>query len=136
MTYVDLETLLKTSDVVSVHVPLLDSTRHIIGAEQLAMMKKGALLINTARGGLVDDAALLAALESGQVGAAGLDCVEDEQSEVTKALCSRENVVVTPHIGGTASDLGSAMIPMIVRNLKALEAGEPLSFVVNQQYLA
>ena len=61
MTYVDLETLLKTSDVVSVHVPLLDSTRHIIGAEQLAMMKKGALLINTARGGLVDDAALLAA---------------------------------------------------------------------------
>lgn len=70
------------------------------------------------------------------MGAAGLDCVEDEQSEVTKALCSRENVVVTPHIGGTASDLGSAMIPMIVRNLKALEAGEPLSFVVNQQYLA
>lgn len=136
MAYVDLDTLFKTSDVVSVHVPLMDSTRHIVGREQMAMMKKGALLINTARGGLVDDAALLEALEAGRLGGAGLDCVEDEAGEATRALCARENVIITPHIGGTASDLGTAMIPMIVKNLTALEAGEPLSFVVNKEFLA
>ena len=135
MTYVDMDTLLKTSDVLSIHVPLLASTKHIIGAEQMRMMKKGALLINTARGGLVDDSALVEALKCGQIGAAGLDCVEDEASTATKELCARDNVVITPHIGGTSSDLGSAMIPMIVKNLEALEAGTPLSFVVNQQYL-
>jgi len=136
MTYVDLDTLFKTSDVVSVHVPLMDSTRHIVGREQLAMMKKGALLVNTARGGLVDDTALLEALEEGRLGGAGLDCVEDEASGTTRALCAREDVIITPHIGGTASDLGTAMIPMIVQNLTALEAGEPLSFVVNKEFLA
>lgn len=135
LTYRDLDTLLKTSDVVSVHVPLLDSTRHILGREQLALMKPSAILINTARGGLVDDAALLDALRGGRISGAGLDCVEEETSPVTKALTQMTNVVLTPHVGGTTSDLGSAIIPMLAENISKLQAGQPVSYVVNREYL-
>lgn len=131
MKYVDLDTLLKTSDVISLHIPLADSTYHIVGESQLAAMKQNAILVNTARGGLVDDKALLNALKSGKISGAGLDCVEEEQSDVTKELIQMQNVVATPHIGGSASDLGSAIIPMILDNIVKLEAGEAVSYVVN-----
>ena len=136
MTYCELDELLKRSDIVSLHVPLLDSTRHIIGAEQLAMMKPTALLINTARGGLVDDAALVEALKKGALAGAGLDCVEEEESEITKALTEMPNVIITPHIGGTTSDLGSAIIPMLLDNALLLQAGKPVKYIVNGQYLS
>ena len=135
MTYCELNDLLEKSDVISLHVPLMDSTRHIVGAEQLAMMKPTAILINSARGGLVDDAALVEALKNGKLAGAGLDCVEEEESDVTKAMCEMSNVVITPHIGGTANDLGSAIIPMLVENMKLLQSGKPVKYVVNQQYL-
>ena len=132
MNYVDLDTLLRSSHIISLHVPLTDGTYHIIGREQMAVMEQNPILINTARGGLMDDEALLEALKSGQISGAGLDCVEEEQSSVTKELIQMVNVVATPHIGGSASDLGSAIIPMILDNIVKLEAGKPVSYIVNQ----
>lgn len=131
MTYTDLETLLKTSDVISLHVPLTEGTRHMIGEKELTMMKPTAILINTARGGLIDDEALLRALESQSLAGAGLDCVEAEESEVTAKLCQDPSVIITPHIGGTTNDLATAIIPMLVENLVKLSKGQPLSYVVN-----
>ena len=135
LTYCELDELLRRSDVISLHVPLLDSTRHIIGAEQLAMMKPTAMIINTARGGLIDDAALVEALKKGALAGAGLDCVEEEEGEATKALIEMPNVIITPHIGGTTSDLGSAIIPMLLENIVLLQAEKPVKYVVNQQFL-
>ena len=135
LTYCELDELLRRSDVISLQVPLLDSTRHIIGAEQLAMMKPTAMIINTARGGLIDDAALVEALKKGALAGAGLDCVEEEEGEATKALIEMPNVIITPHIGGTTSDLGSAIIPMLLDNTVLLQAGKPVKYIVNQQYL-
>lgn len=134
MRYTNLETLVRTSDIVSLHVPLLESTRHIIGAPQLAAMRPNAILINTARGGLVDDAALVEALGQKRISGAGLDCVEQEDG-TARALSEMINVVLTPHIGGSTSDLGSVIVPMIVQNLCCAEGGEPLHNVVNAQYL-
>lgn len=136
MTYVSLDELLKTSDVVSLHVPLLDSTRHILSAEKIALMKKGAILINTARGGLVDDAALLTAIDEGRLMGAGLDCVEDDPLPAGHPLLGHPNIVITPHIGGSTSDLATVMVPMISDNLKKFLRGEKLRFVVNEKDLA
>lgn len=135
MTYVPLDELLKTSDVVSLHVPLLDSTRHIVSAEKIALMKKGAILINTARGSLVDDAALLAAIDEGRLMGAGLDCVEDDPLPAGHPLLGHPNIVITPHIGGSTSDLATVMVPMISDNLKKFLRGEKLRFVVNEKDL-
>ena len=135
LTYCELDELLKRSDIVSLHVPLLDSTRHIIGAEQLAMMKPTAMIINTARGGLIDDEALAAALKTGALAGAGLDCVEAEEGETTAALTQMPNVIITPHIGGTTNDLGSAIIPMLLDNIVLLQEKKPVKYIVNQQYL-
>lgn len=136
LTYCELDEVLKRSDIVSLHVPLLDSTRHIISAEKLALMKPTAKIINTARGGLIDDAALLEALKKGALAGAGLDCVEAEEGEVTEALLQMPNVIVTPHIGGTTNDLGSAIIPMLLENIVLLQAEKSVKYVVNQQYLS
>ena len=135
MTYVPLEELVERVDLISLHVPLLDSTRHIIGAEQLARMKPTACLVNTARGGLVDAAALLQALQEGRLAGAGLDCVEEEDSPVTQGLLAAPNVLITPHIGGSTADLAEAMIPAIAQIIQTLAAGETPANVVNREYL-
>ena len=94
---VSFDHLLGRSDFVSVHAPLLPQTRGLMNAAAFAKMKKGALLINTARGPLVDEAALVAALESGQLGGAGLDVVTTEPLAKDSALIGRDNVIITPH---------------------------------------
>jgi phosphoglycerate dehydrogenase-like enzyme len=96
---VDLRTLLARADVVSLHLPLLDSTRGIIGVAELAAMPPRALLVNTSRGGLIDEAALVAALASGRLRGAALDVFADEPA-VPVGLRSLPNVVLTPHVGG------------------------------------
>lgn len=135
MTYFPLEDVLKRSDLISIHTPLLDSTYHIIGSNQLSRMKPSACLINTARGGLVDDAALVRALQSGQLAGAGLDCVEEETSAATAALLELPNVLITPHIGGSTVDLAEAMVPAIAETVCSLSRGETQEHVVNKQYL-
>lgn len=129
------DALLAQSDIVTLHLPLTEQTHHFMNAERLARMKKNAILINTARGGLIDEAALLEALREGRLLGAGLDCTEKEESEVTRALLQLRNIVITPHIGGSASDLGTAIVPMLLENLKLLQAGQPLKYIVNAPYL-
>jgi len=96
---VSMDELLAISDVISVHVPLTPSTHHLLGAEQFARMRPGALLVNTARGGVVDESALTAALASGRVAGAGLDVLEIEPPNADSELLSHPGVVITPHIG-------------------------------------
>jgi gluconate 2-dehydrogenase len=133
-TRVDLDTLLATSDHVVLVLPYSVQTHHLIGAAQLARMKPGATLVNIARGGIVDDAALARALRSGPLAAAGLDVFEGEPA-VNAALLEVPNVVLTPHIGSAtrSSRLGMAMLA--ARNLLAFAAGEPLPTPVNADAL-
>jgi len=96
---VDLDTLFKSSDYVSVHAPLLPATRGMLNAAAFAKMKKGAFVVNTARGPLIDEAALVAALDSGQIGGAGLDVVAAEPLAKDSPLLGRDNVIISPHTG-------------------------------------
>ncbi len=105
---VGLEELLKEADVVTLHLPLDDTTRNIVSAERLALMKPDAILINAARGGLIDEAALKSALEEGRLGGAGLDVFATEPPD-DRALLELPNVIVTPHLGGSAEEAILAM---------------------------
>jgi D-3-phosphoglycerate dehydrogenase len=95
-----LEELLATADVVSLHLPLTSETHHLINAQRLALMKPGAFLVNTSRGGLVDEAALLHALETGHLGGAGMDVFEIEPPTSRHPLLHRNDIVFTPHVAG------------------------------------
>jgi D-3-phosphoglycerate dehydrogenase len=96
---VDFDTLVKTSDYVSVHAPLLPATRGMLNADAFAKMKKGAYVVNTARGPLIDEPALIAALDAGQVGGAALDVVTAEPLAKDSPLLGRDNVIISPHTG-------------------------------------
>ena len=100
---VDLDTLLKRSDIISLHIPHTDATHYIIDAEAIAKMKDGVMIINCARGGVVDEKALLDALNSGKVAFAGIDSFEEEPTNNTE-LVSHKNVSVTPHIGASTKE--------------------------------
>ena len=99
VTSVEFDTLLKTADYISVHAPLLPATRGMMNAEAFAKMKKGAYLVNTARGPLIDEPALIAALDAGQIGGAGLDVVAIEPLAKDSKLLGRDNVIISPHTG-------------------------------------
>ena len=96
--YVSFEDLLSTSDVISVHLPLSDRTRHLIGRKEIEMMKDGVVIINTARGPIINEEALAAALESGKVFGAGLDVFENEP-EIHEGLIRNNNTILLPHTG-------------------------------------
>jgi len=102
----DLDTLLQSSDYISIHVPLLDSTYHLINAQKIAIMKKTAKIINTSRGGVVDEDALYEALKNGLLGGAALDVFEKEPAIGTK-LSELDNVILTPHIGAQTKEAQS-----------------------------
>lgn len=118
------EELLKESDVVSVHVPLLDSTRHLINKERLKMMKPGAYLVNTSRGPVVDEAALVEALKNGTIKGAGLDVGETEP-KWADGLVDLPNVVLTPHIASATIEARSAMGELAAKNIIAVLSGQP-----------
>ncbi|MBM7808916.1 lactate dehydrogenase-like 2-hydroxyacid dehydrogenase [Geodermatophilus bullaregiensis] len=122
--FVELPELLRRSDVVSLHCPLTPETRHLVGADTLALMQPHALLVNTARGGVVDTDALVTALREGRIGGAALDVFEDEPA-VDPRLLELEQVVLTPHLGSAASVTRSEMCRLAVANAAAVLAGRP-----------
>lgn len=135
MKYVDFDKLIETSDVVSLHVPLLDSTKNMISREVIARMKPGALLINTARGGLVDEDALVEAVNSGKLGGAGLDCISKEPITPDSPLLGNNKILLTPHIGGCSGDLAQQMAPMIVKDVIDFADGKFVKAVANRKFI-
>jgi len=121
--------LLATSDVVSIHAPLTSETRHLMNPETLWAMKRGAFLINTARGALVDELALCAALDEGQIGGAGLDVYEDEPN-VNPRLLAMANVVLAPHIGSATEETRSAMARIASTDVAMFLRGQRPSHVI------
>jgi len=122
-TYVSQDELLAGSDILSIHTPYAPETHHLIGAAEFARMKPGALFIHASRGGVVDDAALVAALRSGRLAGAGLDVYEGEPN-LDRDLLGFENVVLTPHIASSSEATRRSMAMLAARNLVAALAGE------------
>ena len=119
----NLTDLLSSSDIVSLHCPLAPETHHLLNAERFRMMRKGAYVINTARGPLIDEKALIQALHSGHVAGAGLDVFEREPA-VESELLSMTNVVLLPHIGSATVETRNAMAMMAARQLDAMLSGD------------
>ncbi|PTD04750.1 putative 2-hydroxyacid dehydrogenase UNK4.10 [Fusarium culmorum] len=133
--YVDFETLLKESDVLSLNLPLNPKTRHTIAKPQFDMMKCGVVIVNTARGAVMDEAALVDALESGQVASAGLDVFENEP-EIHPSLVSNKNVLLVPHMGTWTVETERAMAAWAFDNIRlALTEGKLKSIVPEQNDL-
>ena len=130
-----LKELLASSDLITLHVPLTEENRHMIGAAEIASMKDHAILINTSRGGLVDDKALAEAVASGKLLGAGLDVVEEEPLPAGHPLLTNPNIVVTPHIGGGTADIGDVIMPMLAEDIKTMAAGNLPIHTVNKEYL-
>jgi glycerate dehydrogenase len=125
LTLVDLNTLLATSDVVSLHCPLTEETRGLINAERIARMKPGALLLNTGRGALIQEADLAAALQAGRLGGAGLDVLTVEPPARNHPLLEAPNCLITPHIAWATRQARERLIAISAANVAALLAGHP-----------
>ena len=118
--------VLQEADVITLHLPLTAETHHLIGATQIAQMKRGAYLVNTARGGLIDEAALVGALESGHLAAAALDVFETEPLPAGHPLTRLNNVVLTPHISAGTRDALQTKMRALFSNVQRFYRGEPL----------
>lgn len=127
--YVDLPTLLKNSDYVSLHCPLTPQTKHIINEETLSMMKPTAFLINTSRGALVDEPALIEALQTGTIAGAGLDVQETEPPVADNPLYDLDNVILTPHMGWKGLETRKRLVSILTDNVHAFLNGSPINVV-------
>jgi len=127
--FVDINELLQASDVVSLHCPLTAETEQLINAERLALLKPSALLINTSRGQLIDEAALADALNAGRLGGAGLDVLGNEPPDVSNPLLIARNCFVTPHISWATEAARKRLLEVTADNLKAFLTGEPQNVV-------
>ena len=127
--YLPFEQLIGEADVISLHCPLTEYTRHLIGARELAAMKPGALLINTARGGLVDEHALADALRSGRISGAGFDVLSEEPPRdnplLAADLLAAGNFILTPHVAWSSGEAMQALADQLIGNIEAFAAGEP-----------
>jgi len=135
LTYVPLDQLLREADFVSIHSPLNKETRHQIGARELRLMKDTAYIVNTARGPIIDEAALVRALAKKQIAGAGLDVFEHEP-KIDKALMKMPNVVLAPHLGSAVPEVREVMANIVVDNILALLGGHKLPNCVNPQVFA
>lgn len=133
-TYVSLEELLKTADVVSLNMPLTPDTKYLIGREQLDWMKGSAYLINTARGPVVDEQALIECLKANGIAGAGLDVYENEP-HIPEAYMQMHNVVLMPHLGTATHETRGEMSVVVAQNIKAYFAGEIPGNPVNKEVL-
>jgi phosphoglycerate dehydrogenase-like enzyme len=127
--YVGLDELLRESDIVSLHVPLAPSTRGLIGARELGLMRPRAVLINTSRGTVVDQAALCTALSSGALAGAGLDVLDPEPPDPSSPLLQLPNVVFTPHNAGQSDNVWPRIVSTCFANVEAVSRGEPPRFL-------
>lgn len=127
--YVSLEELLKNSDYVSMHCPLTESTKHMINKESLSLMKPSAFIINTSRGALIDEAALIEALENGTIAGAGLDVQETEPPEETNPLYTMDQVLLTPHMGWKGLETRQRLVSILADNIKQFMEGNPINVV-------
>lgn len=125
-----LRELLRASDIVSLHVPLNESTRRMIGAEELALMKPTAMLVNTSRGPVIDEAALCAALAEGRLAGAGLDVFESEPPAADNPLFALDNVVFTAHLAGPTWESNAARVRNAFDNVERVARGEPPLWVI------
>lgn len=123
---VTLQSLLEQADIITLHLPLTPQTRHLMNRENLARMKAGAFLVNTARGGLVDERALVEALRSGRLAGAALDVFEEEPVRAGHPLAGLPNVVLTPHIAAGTRDALATKMKVIFDNVQRFYRGEPL----------
>jgi glyoxylate reductase len=133
--YADLETLLMESDIVSLHVPLTEETQHLIGENELSHMKTKAHLINTSRGPVIDEEALVKALRNGKIGGAGLDVYEHEPA-LSPGLEELDNVILLPHVGSGTHEARFRMASLAVENLIAGLSGQTPSNLVNPEVLS
>ncbi len=134
---VDFEILLRESDIIMLHAPLTPQTYHMIGDREFSLMKEGVIIVNTARGELIDTQALIRALESGKVAGAGLDVIEDEPIDATHPILKYENVVVTPHIGANTREGLRGMDESNVEAIVKVIMGEPppIEYIANPEVL-
>ena len=129
LSFVTLETLLKESDFVSLHCPLNDKTRHIINEETLSLMKTSAFLINTSRGALIDEPALIRALSEKKIAGAGLDVQETEPPAEDNPLYTLENVILTPHMGWKGLETRQRLVGVVADDIRGFFEGKPVNVV-------
>ena len=130
--YTPFNEVLKRSDIITLHAPLTPSTRNLIGAAEFALMERRPILINTARGGLVDEAALEDALRSGQIAGAGFDVATVEPpaaDHVMMRLLDLPNFILTPHVAWSSREAIQGLADQLVDNIEAFERGEPRNLV-------
>jgi glycerate dehydrogenase len=125
----DLETLIRRSDVLSLHCPLTEQTRNLMNAERLSWMKPAAILLNTSRGALIDEAALADALNSGRLAGAGLDVLSVEPPPANNPLLIAKNCIITPHLAWATKAARSRLMAIAVENVAAYLSGEPKNVV-------
>ena len=138
MMEIPLDVLLQTSDIVSIHSPRTSETLGLIGARELGLMKPTAILINTARGGLVDEAALAEAFDNDRIFAAGIDAWEQEPPSMDNPLlrCDPHRVIVTPHNVGHSLEIGPAGVEMALRTVNRVMEGDLPESVANPEVVA
>ena len=129
LRHVDLETLLKESDVVSLHCPLTDQTRHIIDKKALSLMKPSAFIINTSRGALIDEPALIEALKDKRIAGAGLDVQETEPPAQDNPLYTLDNVIMTPHMGWKGRETRERLLQVVTEDVRCFLEGNPVNVV-------
>jgi len=128
---VNISSLLSTADIVSLHCPLTEANRYMIAADELSLMKQDAILINTARGGLVDEQALLVALKEKQIGAVGLDVLEEEPPSINHPLINyqADNLIITPHIAWASTQARQRLVVELEKNIRAYIQGQSRNVV-------
>lgn len=127
--FVDVNELFSRADYLSLHCPLTEETRHLVNAQTLSLMKPTAYIINTARGGVIEEDALCDALNSGRLAGAGIDVLDTEPMRPSHPYLTAKNCYITPHVAWGTLDARSRLITMVAENLKAYEAGKPINKV-------
>ena len=129
ITYTDLETVLKTCDYLSIHCPLTEKTRHLIDRDAIALMKPSACIINTARGAIIDETALIEALQQHRLAGAGLDVQEVEPPVADSPLYTMEHVILTPHMGWKGLETRQRLVQIIAEDVRHFFDGDPVNVV-------